>query len=267
MPLPRSFTILVAALGISAGLAACQTPNFGGEYASLGDVHTRDELRDKSASLGKAYAENPEDVPTAWSYAQTLRGLGQTKQEQAVLEQVVLRTNGDRAAMAAYGKSLLANGEYQRADEVLAQAYTPDQPDWRVISARGVIADKLGDHDRARRYYEEALQIVPGEPGVLTNLALSYGFTRDYGRAEVILRQAIQSPAAGKRTYDNLVLILGMQGKFDEQRIVLDRVANLHDATEISAATQEIRKEDATNPLVIPPEPVKAGKRTRRTQF
>lgn len=264
MPKPRSLYTMIAVLGMSAMLGACnQTAGLGGEYAALGPAPSKEALREQSSELGKAYAANPEDVPTAWSYAQTLRGLGNTRQEQAVLEQVVLRTNGDRPAMAAYGKSLLANGEYARADEVLAQSYTPDQPDWRAISARGVIADKLGDHPRARKFYEEALAIVPGEPGVLTNLALSYGFSRDYGRAEVLLRQAIQSPAAGKRTYDNLVLILGMQGKTEEQKVILDRVANLHDATEIAAATQELRKEDATNPLAIPPAPERPVRKAR----
>lgn len=254
MPTPRSLYTLIAVLGVSAMLGACnETTSLGGEYSSLAPATSKEALRQQSDELGKAYASNPADVPTAWSYAQTLRGLGKTQQEQAVLEQVVIHTNGDRPALAAYGKALLANGEYARADEVLAQAYTPDQPDWRVLSARGVIADKLGNHDQARKYYDEALLIVPGEPGVLTNLALSYGFSRDFGRAEVLLRQAIQSPAAGKRTYDNLVLILGMQGKIEEQKLILDRVANQRDATEIAAATQELRKEDATNPLAIPP--------------
>ncbi len=104
---------------------------------------------------------------------------------------------------------------------------------------------------------------------MLTNLALSYGYSRDYGRAEVLLRQAIQSPAAGKRTYENLVLILGLQGKTEEQKVVLDRVASLQDGTEIAAATQEIRKEDATHPLVVPPAnpvPVRAGPRRSPTR-
>ncbi len=164
MPTPRTLSTLFAALGMSAMLAACQTGGTGGEYSALAPATSKLALQEQSQELGKAYASNPEDVPTAWNYAQTLRGLGNTRQEQAVLEQVVLRTNGERAAMAAYGKSLLANGEYARADEVLAQAYTADQPDWRAISARGVVADKIGDHARARRYYEEALQIVPASP-------------------------------------------------------------------------------------------------------
>ncbi len=37
-------------------------------------------------------------------------------------------------------------GRFPEAAKVLANAHTPDQPDWRILSAQGVVLDQLGRH-------------------------------------------------------------------------------------------------------------------------
>ncbi len=73
---------------------------------------------------------------------------------------------------------------------MLGRAHSPDQPDWRILSAQGAVLDQLGRHDEARRYYETALKIVPDEASVLSNLGLSYALAKDLRKAEDILRKA-----------------------------------------------------------------------------
>src|SRR5215217_1089994 len=115
-------------------------------------------------------------------------------QAVAVLQQAAIRNPKDLPLLAAYGKALADTGRYKEASEVLARAHLPEKPDWRILSAQGAVADQLGDHSLAQRYYEAALKIAPGEPTVLSNLGLSYAFSKRLADAEKTLRAAAATP-------------------------------------------------------------------------
>ena len=94
-------------------------------------------------------------------------------------------------------------GNYAQAFDVLGRAHTPDQPDWRILSAQGTVLDQMGRHAEAQRYYASALKIVPEEPSVLSNLGLSYALSKDLRerrrrRCGVRRRRAGSIPAFGK---------------------------------------------------------------------
>ena len=91
--------------------------------------------------------------------------------------------------LGAYGRALADIGGYNQALEVLSRAHTPDQPDWRILSAQGAVLDQMGRHEDARRHYASALKIVPDEPSVLSNLGLSYALSKNLRKAEETLRR------------------------------------------------------------------------------
>ena len=70
--------------------------------------------------------------------------------------------------------------------------------------------------DEARAAYREALDIRPNEPSVLSNLGMSYLLARDLKTAETYLRSAINQPGADSRIRQNLALVVGLQGRFQE---------------------------------------------------
>ena len=125
--------------------------------------------------------------------------------------------------MAGYGRALADNGNFQQAFDVLNRAHSPDNPDWRILSVQGTALDQLGRHDEARRYYDSALKIVPGEPSVLSNLGLSYMLSKDLPKAEETLRQAYASGRADARVRQNLALVVGLQGRFAEAESIVKR--------------------------------------------
>ena len=118
--------------------------------------------------------------------------------------------------LGEYGRALAENGDYQQAYEVLGRAHSPDQPDWRILSAQGAVLDQMGRHAEAQRYYRTALKIVPNEPSVLSNLGLSYALTHDLPDAEKVLRQAAAQHPVDPRVRQNLALVVGLQGRFAE---------------------------------------------------
>ncbi|TCT07516.1 tetratricopeptide repeat protein [Aquabacter spiritensis] len=154
------------------------------------------------------------------AYSKSLADRGQREQAAAVLRIATLRNPDDRPLRAAYGKSLIALGRYREAGDVLAQAHTPDNPDWSVLSAQGVVADNLGDHRSARAFYQRALNLNPGNPGVLTNLALSYAMSGDRAAALKTLREAAARPDADARVRQSLATLLAMDGKDREAELL-----------------------------------------------
>jgi Flp pilus assembly protein TadD len=107
-------------------------------------------------------------------------------------------------------------GNLEQALEVLNRAHTPDQPDWRILSAQGAVLDQLGRHDEAQQYYSSALKIRPDDPGVLSNLGLSYALAKDLKNAEATLRRAAAAGGTDPRVRQNLALVVGLQGRFGE---------------------------------------------------
>jgi Flp pilus assembly protein TadD len=132
------------------------------------------------------------------------------------MQQVVIKHPQDNDVLSEYGKSLAATGNFKKALQVIQRAQRPDRPDWRLFSAQGAILDQLDQSQAARIQYRKALDIVPNEPSVLSNLGMSYVLTGDLRGAETFLRRAIQHPRADSRVRQNLALVIGLQGNFQE---------------------------------------------------
>ena len=76
------------------------------------------------------------------------------------------------------------------------------------------VLDQLGRSNEARQRYNDALQIQPNEPSVLSNLGMSYVLSGDLKSAESYLRQAMAQPGADSRVRQNYSLVIGLQGRF-----------------------------------------------------
>jgi Flp pilus assembly protein TadD len=220
---------LIAAMGFA--VAACKTlsPEATG---SLGTAAASADTRTVMEAWAERYRATPADPDTAINYAQALRANGQRQQAVAVLEQTSLQNPKDMPLLGAYGRALADNGAYKQALEVLNRAHTPDQPDWRILSVQGAVLDQMGKHEDAQRYYATALRIVPDEPSVLSNLGLSYALSKDLIRAESTLRKAAAQSRVDGRVRQNLALVVGLQGRFQEA----ENIARADLPTEAAAA-------------------------------
>jgi len=118
--------------------------------------------------------------------------------------------------LAGFGKALADNGQFQEALETIQRAQRRDNPDWRLLSAEGAILDSLERHQDARRAYSQALVLAPEEPQILNNLGMSYVLTGDLDQAEATLRRAVARPGSTVQTRQNLALVLGLKGRFQE---------------------------------------------------
>lgn len=212
--------IALAAASLGGCTAMSKLSDVTGSIGSKAEAAPVDPARAVEV-YGERYRANPKDPDTALAYGQALRANGQRAQAAAVLEQATIANPGNKALLAQYGRALADNGNFQQAFDVLSKAHSPDNPDWRLLSVQGTALDQMGRHDEARAYYASALKIAPGDPGVLSNLGLSYMLSRDLPKAEEALRQAYASPRASSRVRQNLGLVVGLQGRFAEAETIV----------------------------------------------
>ena len=223
-------TSLGLAVCLALVLAGCQSRGGLGDITgSIGRSSQASQPRTASDwqadrdTWAKRYDANPKDRNAAFYYARALRGLDQNAQALAVLQNAVLIHQDDRELLGAYGRSLADNGRFQEADNVLSRAHSPERPDWRILSAQGTVADQLGDHKRAQQIYESALKLAPNEPTIMSNYGLSLALSRNLPEAERVLSEAATSERADVRVRQNLVLVLGLQGRFGEAEALARR--------------------------------------------
>ena len=216
---PARLASTALALVLAAAAAGCKTTRSSDPtqaYAMAAAPRSDADWRRDADAYGQRYRADQRDPEAAIRYAQALRAMGQRTQAAAVLEQASIHNPNNTALLGAYGRALADNGNHAQALEVLNRAHSPDQPDWRVLSVQGAVLDQLGRPEEARRYYESALRIAPDEPSVLSNLGLSYALSKDLVKAESTLRRAVDRPGANPRARQNLALVVGLRGRFDE---------------------------------------------------
>jgi len=219
----RLLGTVALALLLAGGLAGCKTTgltDITGSVSSGPVQRSEADLRRESETLSERFRANPRDADNAIRYAQALRQNGQRVQAAAVLETAAIHNPEHRPLLGAYGRALADAGNFKQALSVLERAHSPDQPDWRILSVQGAVLDQMGRHEEAQRYYASALRIVPEEPSVMSNLGLSYALSKDLPRAEQTLRRASARGGNDKRVQQNLALVVGLQGRFQDAETI-----------------------------------------------
>lgn len=259
-PPARSVLRAFAAVALCLAVAACS--QLGTAQLDL-DAATAKGEADKTASAsasgselakatqywGNEFAKNPRDAKAALNYARNLKAMGEKRQALAVLQQASLFHAKDRDINSEYGRLALEFDQVSAAEKLLAHADDPANPDWRVISARGTVLAKQGKYRDAIPFYERALTLSPDQPSLLSNLALAHAMEGHPERAEPLLKRA----AAGKqdpRVGQNLALVLGLQGKYDEAQQVAARDMPADDA---EASVDYLRRIVMLEPQPQPP--------------
>ena len=226
---PRRSTIaaLLSAAAAASLLGGCTTgPVLGGKeevYPSmaerLGGDPADPQASAATAQWASAYAKKPTDPQMALGYARALKAIGAKEQALEVLK-TSYRTAPTGEVAAELGRLALDMGRLDIAKTTLQVAEAQGVRDWKTLSALGTLRAKQNQHAEAQQYFLAALQLEPNAVSVINNLALSYALDNKVDRAEDLLRNAVLNGHEDKRVRQNLALVLGIEGKYDEARKV-----------------------------------------------
>jgi Flp pilus assembly protein TadD len=174
----------------------------------------------KTQELSKAWAAHPGDSQIGFEYAASLEKLGQTDSQIEVLKAVSIAHPADNPLQSRIGKQLLTAQRPGEALTVLSRAVAANPSDWKSLSALGSAFDQQGQYDMARQQYAKALAIQPGSLSIENNMGMSYALQGKLPEAEKVLREAMAQPDAANqpKIRQNLALVVGLSGRFDEAR-------------------------------------------------
>lgn len=135
-----------------------------------------------AASMYQRMASVPDNADKSQEY------LGKARQSfQAAYD----KGKNDATTLIAYGEYLIRTGNFDTAQQVLAEARQsqPDSAEIQLLS--GVLADMQGNADEAEQFYNRTLAISPGNRDANNQLALLLIGSEDsskQGRAETVAR-------------------------------------------------------------------------------
>jgi Flp pilus assembly protein TadD len=259
----------LAALGASLLLSACASTSDllpSSPYLASNDAKTdaaaqdpAEELRKATEYWGKEYKGKPENKAAAISYAKNLKAMGDKRMALTVLQDAATYHSKDPELLGELGRLALEFDQLSLAQRALEAADVPDKPDWKVISARGTVLAKQGQHKAAIPFFERALALAPNQPSVLNNLAMANAMSGDAAKAEEILRTAAAKSDAPAKINQNLALVLGLQGKYEESKIAGSAGGSSQVASENTDYLRRmVRLEPKASPALIPAQPVAA---------
>ena len=258
VPLALAGTLMLGACSSGLGTAT------GGLAALKPDpaADQRSELVKATEFWGQKSQQNPRDLTAALNYAKNLKAMGEKQRALSVLQQMSLLHSNSRELASEYGRLALELDQVSVAERLLAVADDPVKPDWKIISARGTVLAKQGKYGEAVPFYERALTMAPDQPSLLSNLALAHAMNGDAAKAEAMLRQAAAADRSSLKIRQNLALVMGLQGKYDEAKLLASGDLSPENAAENANALRKITKLEQSGapmtkaPAKVAPEPV-----------
>lgn len=166
------------------------------------------------------YEKEPENIETAKFFAKALRDIESHDRVAQVASDTLILYPADYDMLMLLGRSYLSLSKPELASQVFGRAIQVDGSRAEGFAALGLAYDKAGQHQFAQRAYKRALNIDPDRTSTLTNYGLSQALSGNIDGAETALRNAADNSDADMRVRQNLALVLGLQGKFDEMTTV-----------------------------------------------
>ena len=223
----RLAAVSAVAVLAASGLSACT--NTGALTGSADPITTGSTASEGSvkhmATTKQAWEADRTSVPKGLAYAAELVKFDQDREALQVVSAVADANPNDMQLASYYGKILIQSGEFPDGEKQLRKVIAAGKADWKDYSALGSALDQQGRHDEARRMYETALAQRPNEISVLNNLGMSHALQGDLKTAEATLQKTADIPGskANPQVRQNLALVVGLQGRYDEAERIASR--------------------------------------------
>lgn len=119
---------------------------------------------------------------------------------------------------AKYDVARLAesDGQLDKARDGYEAIYKKDPSIADVCHRLGIVHAKQTNYEAAKRYLDEAHKLNPSDPEILNDLGYACYLSGDLKMAETVFETALKISKDNKRATNNLALVLGSQGRFED---------------------------------------------------
>ncbi len=127
---------------------------------------------------------------------------------------------------AQYDLARLAESENQldKSQEMYESILKKDPSNAMVAHRLGIVSARRTNYEAAKKYLNDAHKLKPADPEILNDLGYACYLSGDYSGAEDALELALQVDSQNRRATNNLALVMGSTGRFDESYQLFRRV-------------------------------------------
>lgn len=122
------------------------------------------------------------------------------------------------------------SGQFATAERTYRVVLQRNPKNATVLNRMGIVYSKMGKQDQAAKYLMEAVKVQPENPKFLTDLGYALYLQNDLPAAEIALEESIKRDPSSKRSFNNLSLVLGHQGRMDEAYQIARSVLSAEEA-------------------------------------
>jgi len=121
-------------------------------------------------------------------------------------------------------------GQFATAQQTYRVMLQRNPKNATVLNRMGIVCSKMGKHDSATKYLIEAVKLQPENSKYLTDLGYALYLQNDLPAAEIALEESIKRDPSSKRSFNNMSLVLGHQGRIDEAYQIARSVMSAEEA-------------------------------------
>jgi Flp pilus assembly protein TadD len=179
------------------------------------EVERRDPLA-RAAFWAREVDNDQTDNDARLKLAKALRALGRYEEAGENADQLLVMQPTNYEALLESARDRIGQNQGFYAIDPAQRAEALQPHDWRPVSLLAVALEQSERDSEALVAHKKALALAPDNPATLSNLGMYYATHGDKTQAEALLRRAAAAPGAGAQERQNLALVLGLEGRFDE---------------------------------------------------
>ena len=163
------------------------------------------------------YQKDGTNLDTTIQFMRALRGIGSHERLLEIATAAAPLHPDGYEIFLEVGRSFMTQAKYEQAAQAFVRSadLAPDT-EATPLAALGLAFDRLEEHEKAQQAYQYALDRDPDRATTLSNYGMSLALTGQLESAEAALRRAVTASGSDVRVRQNLALVLGLQGRFDE---------------------------------------------------
>ena len=115
-------------------------------------------------------------------------------------------------------------GKLDSAYELYSELYQKSPKNSTIAHRLGVTASRMGNYQQSQAYFQQALALDPGNPNILADQGYALLLEERLDDAAAVLNEALRHDPNHKRAINNLAMVFGYQGHFEESLVMFRRV-------------------------------------------